>query len=189
MKKERFKGFVKLSLAHHPLCWQFRPHTIHIDGIVLCLGCTGFYSGILIGTLIIIFGSFFQFDWFSLVSIATIFALPTIFRLLKIPLFVSAKKSLRFLFRWLLGIGVSIGLISVIRAPNLVIGLVQFVLGFGLYLGIAFNRIRSKDMWTECQNCSHTMSLDCPGFAPFYPRNESREEIKNQYKLNENMTS
>ncbi|MFX1285796.1 MAG: DUF2085 domain-containing protein [Promethearchaeota archaeon] len=178
MRKEQFKGFVKLSLAHHPLCWQFKAHTIRIGGIVLCLGCTGFYSGILIGTFIVIFGRLFQFEWLVLVSIATILAFPTILRLLKIPFFASTNKILRLLYRWLLGIGVSIGLVSIFKAPHLIIGLIQFVLGFGLYLGIALNRMRSKEMWTECQDCSYSISLECPGFAPFYLRKEPKEEIK-----------
>ena len=179
MKKERFMGFVKLSLAHHPLCWHFRPHTIRIGGIILCLGCTGFYSGVLVGTLIIIFGMIFQLDWFILICIATIMALPTIFRLIKLPLFTSSNKGVKFLFRWLLGIGVAIGLVSIVKAPHVMIGSLQFILGFGLYLGIALNRIRSKDMWNECQDCTYTMSLDCPGFMPFNLRTDSIDETCN----------
>lgn len=168
MKKERLMGFVKLSLAHHPLCWHFRSHTFYIGGIALCLGCTGFYSGVLVGTLIVIIGRVFQLDWFTLVGIATAIFLPTIFRLMKIPFFSSEKKGIKFLFRWLLGIGIAIGLVSIVKAPHVLIGLIQFILGFGLYLGIGLNRIRSKDMWIECQDCTDVMSINCPGFSPFH---------------------
>ncbi len=174
MRKERFKGFVKISLAHHPLCWHFNPHTLRIDGVILCLGCTGFYSGVFIGALIIIFGRIFQLDWLILTFIATIMALPTIFRLFKFPFFASKNKRPRFLFRWLLGIGVAIGLVSIFKAPHVLIGLIQFILGFGLYLGIGLNRIRSKDMWVECQACTYTRSIDCPGFSAFHLGNDSK---------------
>ncbi|MFX1515449.1 MAG: hypothetical protein ACFFC6_04010 [Promethearchaeota archaeon] len=54
------------------------------------------------------------------------------------------KKSLRLLFRELLGFGVVIGMISIVKAPHILIGLFQFLLGVGLYLGIGINRIRMK---------------------------------------------
>ncbi len=179
MKKERLKGFVKLTLAHHPLCWQFESHTFRVCGIILCLGCTGFYTGVLIGVLIIMIGRVFQLDWFTLVGIATVLLLPTIFQLIKIPFFSSEQKSFRFLFRWLLGIGVAIGLLSIVKAPHVLIGSIQFILGFGLYLGIGINRIRSKDMWIECQNCTYIMSTGCPGFAPFHLGTDSKDETNN----------
>jgi hypothetical protein len=93
--------------------------------------------------------------------------LPTILRLLEIPLFTSEKKSLRLVFRWLLGFGVAIGIISIVKAPHVLIGLTQFLLGVGLYLGIGINRIRSKDLWFECKDCTYPMSINCPGFSPF----------------------
>ena len=168
MKYERLKGIVKLSLAHHPICRHFRSHTLQIDGVFLCLGCTGFYSGIFIGILIIVLYGFFSINWFSSVIITTAMFSPTIFRLMKIPFFTTEKKSLRFLFRWLLGCGVAIGLVSIVNAPHVLIGVIQFSLGVGLYLGIGINRIRSRDMWFECQNCSYTPSTDCPGFSSFH---------------------
>ncbi|MFX0122097.1 MAG: hypothetical protein ACFFAE_00535 [Candidatus Hodarchaeota archaeon] len=175
MKIERLKGFAKLSLAHHPLCWHFKTHTLSIGGISFCLGCAGFYSGVLIGVLIMVMWRIFQLDWITLVCIATAMFLPTIFRLIKIPLFSSEDKYIRFFFRWVLGIGVAFGLVSIVKAPHLMIGLIQFILGVGLYLGIGINRIRSKDMWIECQDCKYTISTSCPGLAPFNLGKESED--------------
>jgi hypothetical protein len=169
MKIERLKGFVKLSLAHHPLCEHFRSHTLQIGGINLCLGCSGFYGGILIGILVIVISwNLTRIEWFSLVVISTVMLLTTIFRLMNIPFFSTKRKSLRLLFRLLLGFGVAIGLVSLVIVPNVLIGLIQFLLGMGLYLGIGINRIRSKDMWIECQDCLHTISINCPGYTPFH---------------------
>lgn len=174
MKLERLKGFVKFSLAHHPVCEHFRSHTLQIGGIYLCLGCSGFYGGISIGILVIVIAwNLFRLEWLSLVVISTVMFLPTILRLMNIPFFSTTRKPLRLLFRLLLGFGVAIGLISIVIAPNVLIGLTQFLLGMGLYLGIGINRIRSKDMWLECQDCLHTISVNCPGFAPFYLGNDS----------------
>ena len=167
MNKERFIGFLKLSFAHHPLCWQYRLHTLHIGRISLCLGCTGFYSGVFIGGLMFLFKDVAQLDWLVLVIITLVLASPTIVRLLNLPFFNTTKKQFRFLFRFLLGIGVSFGLASITKAPNVFIGFSQFALGVVLYLGIGYKRIRSKDMWTECHDCTFTMSFNCPGFSPF----------------------
>lgn len=121
----------------------------------------------LIGGLIIIIGSIFQYDWMILVMISTVMFLPTILHVLEIPLFSSEKKSLRLVFRWLLGFGVAIGIISIVKAPHVLVGLIQFLLGVGLYLGVGINRIRSKDMWFECKDCTYLMSINCPRFSPF----------------------
>ncbi len=168
MNKERFIGLLKFSIAHHPVCWHYRLHTLHIGSFTLCLGCTGFYGGVFLGAVMFIFRNVVQLDWFGLVIIASSLAVPTILRLMNLPFFNSTRKYLRFLFRLLLGIGVAFGLASITKAPNVFIGFSQFILGVGLYLGIGYQRIRSKDMWTECQDCTFTMSFDCPGFAPFH---------------------
>ncbi|UCG02167.1 MAG: DUF2085 domain-containing protein [Candidatus Heimdallarchaeota archaeon] len=164
---------MKLSLAHHPICGQFRSHTFSVGGLFLCLGCTGFYSGVLIGGLIILIVRAFQLDWFTLVCISAAMFLPTIFRLMKIPVFSSEDKYIRFLFRLLLGAGVAFGLTSIVKAPHVLIGLIQLILGVGLYLGIGINRIRSKNMWLECQDCTYTLSTECPGLTHFHLRKDS----------------
>lgn len=170
MTKERLVGLLKLSLAHHPLCWQYRNHTIKIFNIKFCLGCTGFYSGLTIGGLFILFTSLFSpYSWTELVFLSTLLYLPTMLRLINLPFFNTSNKNLRLLFRFLLGFGVSTGLLSIFIANNLLIQITQFLLGIGLYAGLTIHRARNKDFFKECETCSFTRSPTCPGFKPFHP--------------------
>lgn len=169
MTKERLIGLLKLSLAHHPLCWQYRNHTIKIFNIKFCLGCTGFYSGLTIGGLIILFTSFFSpFSWIELVVLSTLLYLPTMLRLLNASFFNTSNKYLRLLFRFLLGFGISTGVLSIFIAYNLLMQILQVLLGVGLYAGLTIQRARNKDLFKECETCSFTRSPTCPGFKPFH---------------------
>ena len=155
MTKERLFGLLQLSLAHHPLCWQYRNHTINFFKVKLCLGCTGFYTGLLIGFLALIFSSIFStLNWLQLVLLSTLFYLPTIFRITNIPFFKSSDKYFRLTFRFLLGVGVSTGILSIIVANNIFVQLIQIILGISLYGGLAIQRVRNKDMFKECETCS-----------------------------------
>lgn len=168
LSKLRLKGFLKFSLSHHPLCWQYRNHTIRIRGFSFCLGCTAFYFGFFIGFLLIIFIHLNRFNWEELVIIAIILYLPTIFRLFRFPIFNTTQKGLRFLYRFFLGVGVVVGLISIFKASNIFIGLLQFLLGIGLYAGIGLKRVFGKNVMDECNDCSFSPSWECPGFSPFH---------------------
>ncbi|MHA1971776.1 MAG: hypothetical protein ACTSW1_02215 [Candidatus Hodarchaeales archaeon] len=178
MDKERFKGFLRLSLAHHPLCWHYRKHTVRVGNVSLCLGCTAFYSGIILSIILALTLRMNRMDWETLIAIATFLYLPTILRLVNTPLFNSDKRGPRFLYRLLLGVGVGIGIVSIMKAPNVFIGIVQIILGLGLYLGISLKRIFFKDFYKECEDCTFSPSSECPGFAPFHLR--SRKHLKTQ---------
>ena len=121
-----------------------------------------------------------RLNWEQLVAIATIMFLPTMLRLLKIKPFNSKQRKLRFIYRWLLGFGVAIGIFSIFKAPNQFIGFIQLALGIGLYSVISFKRIKSGnsgEFWSECQDCSFTPSPECPGYSPFYlPRKPTNKE-------------
>lgn len=170
MRKDRAKGVLLLSLAHHPLCWQYRNHTLKIFNIKFCLGCTGFYSGFVLGTIIILFSSFFSpFNWTELVILSTLLYLPTMLRLISIPPFNTSNKYLRLSYRFLLGYGISTGLLSIFKASSLLIQVIQFCMGIGLYGGLTIHRARNKDLFKECETCSFTRSPTCPGFRPFHP--------------------
>lgn len=180
MNRERFKGLIKLSLAHHPLCWHYRLHTIRFRNVSFCLGCTGFYSGIILGILFVYMSGIHRLNWGELVTIVTILFLPTILRLLNIEPFNSKQRKLRFIFRWLLGVGVAVGIFSIFNAPNQFIGFAQLVFGIGLYSMISYRRLKSGnsgDFWSECQDCSFTPSPECPGYSPFHlPRKSTNKE-------------
>ena len=176
MVNKRFLGFLHLSIAHHPLCWHFRNHTIRINNLHLCLGCTGFYSGFIIGFLIILFSSINQLAWEFLIFIGLVLYIPTILRLLNLPFFNSSRKDLRIFFRLLLGLGVTIGLVSIFKAPNYLLSGIQILLGIGLYFGIGIKRALSKDLWMECEECTFSPSPYCPGFIPFKLREEKVKE-------------
>ncbi|MHA1226743.1 MAG: hypothetical protein ACTSPV_08395 [Candidatus Hodarchaeales archaeon] len=182
MNKERFKGFLRLSLAHHPLCWHYRKHTIRIRNVSLCLGCTAFYSGVILSILLAWALQMYKIEWETLIAIATILYLPTILRLINIPLFNSDKRGLRFSYRMMLGVGVGVGVISILKAPNVFVGFIQIILGLGLYLGISLKRIIFKDFYRECEDCTFSPSSKCPGFAPFHLRprkNIGAQDFKN----------
>jgi len=106
--------------------------------------------------------------WEELVFIAIILYLPTIFRLLRFPIFNTTQKGLRFLYRFLLGVGVAIGLISIFKVSNIFFGLLQFLFGVGLYAGIGLKRVFNKEVMSECNDCSFFPSWECPGFSPFH---------------------
>ena len=184
MKREQFKGFIKLSLAHHPTCWHYRMHTIRIRNVSICLGCTGFYSGMITGILFTFIFGLNRFNWEVLVTIVTIMFIPTILRLLNLRPFNSEQRELRFIFRWLLGVGVAVGILSIFTAQNQVIGFIQLVLGVGLYSIISYRRIKSGNFWSECQDCSFHPSPDCPGFSPFYLPKKSVEREKMEHSEN-----
>ena len=168
LNKIRLKGLLKLSFSHHPVCWQYRNHTIRIKGLYFCLGCTAFYFGCFIGILLIICLPLNRFSWEELVIIALILYLSTIFRIFQFPIFKTTQKGLRFLYRFLLGLGVVIGFFSIFKASNLFIGLLQFLFGVGLYIGIGLKRVFNKDLMNECNDCSFSPSWECPGFSPFH---------------------
>lgn len=167
MINKRFLGLLHLSIVHHPLCWHYRNHLIRIRGIGFCLGCTGFYSGLVLGIVMVFFSEIEKFEWAYLILIAMVLYVPTIFRLVGLPFFNTNKKKLRLIYRFLLGFGVTIGFISIFKAPNFIIGISQFILGVGLYLSIGLRRVLSKDSWKECEECSYSPSPHCPGFIPF----------------------
>jgi len=181
MNRERFKGLIKLSLAHHPLCWHYRLHTIRFKNVAFCLGCTGFYSGIILGILFVFVSGIHRLLWEELVTIAAIMFLPTILRLLHIKPFNSEQRKFRFIFRWLLGVGVAVGIFSIFIAPNQFIGFTQLVLGIGLYSMISYRRLKSGEsgeFWSDCQDCSFAPSPECPGYSPFYLPRKSTSEVK-----------
>jgi len=125
--------------------------------------------------------------WEELVIIATTLFIPTILRLLHIKPFNSKQRTLRFIFRWLLGIGVTVGIFSIFNSPNQYIGFIQLVLGIGLYSMITFRRLQSEhsgNYWFECQECSFTPSPECPGYSPFYMAKKSAKKVEVEYPEN-----
>ena len=162
MTRERLFGLMKLSLAHHPLCWQYRNHTLKIFNTKFCLGCTGFYLGFFFGSVIIFLSSIFSnYSWSELVLLSTVLYLPTIFRIIKLPLFNSNNKKLRFVFRFSLGFGITTGILSIFKTRDLIIQIIQITLGISLYIGLTIQRVLDKDAYKECETCSFTRSSSC----------------------------
>ena len=155
-----------LSFAHHPLCWHYRSHLITVWGIKLCLGCSGFYLGFIIGFFLLNLNKLTEIQWESFVILAFILYIPTILRLFNIPGFSTSLRFFRFLFRFLLGFGIAIGLISIFIAPNILLAAFQFIFGILLFIGIGIGRYLSFPM-KECGECSFIASKSCPGLEPF----------------------
>ena len=169
-KSEKIKGILRYSLAHHPVCWQFREHLIRINGWSLCLGCTGFYSGFIIGTIPILFGVLNNFKWIELIILAILFFFPTIFRLVDLPFFNSFNRKVRFSFRGLLGIGIAVGIYSIIKAPSFEMQIFQVILGILFYGILSFKRYKTgTEEWDSlCETCSFTRNTKCPGMEPLF---------------------
>jgi uncharacterized membrane protein len=169
-KSERAKGIFRYLLAHHPICWQFREHLIRINGWNLCLGCTGFYSGFLLATIIILFGFLDSLSWMQLVILAIFFYLPTMLRLGNITLFNPSHRNIRISLRGLLGVGIAIGIFSIINAPSFELQIFQIILGSLFYGILTFKRYRTgpKEWDSLCETCTFTRNIKCPGMEPLF---------------------
>ncbi|MHA2345143.1 MAG: hypothetical protein ACXACP_00350 [Candidatus Hodarchaeales archaeon] len=169
-KTEKVKGFLRYSLAHHPTCWQYREHLIRVNGWSLCLGCTGFYSGFIIGLIVIFLGFLQAFGWTELIILAIFLYLATFLRLANVPFFNSSSRKLRISFRGLLGIGIAVGLYSITIAPSFEIQIFQVLLGITFYGIISFKRVKTgpKEWDTLCESCTFTRNTNCPGMNPLF---------------------
>ena len=56
-------------------------------------------------------------------------------------------------------------------------GFIQVLIGLGLYFGLVFQRIYSKDAWKECDPCTFIRNPSCPGFSPFNFEPEPQKTI------------
>jgi hypothetical protein len=121
------------------------------------------------------FGFIKYFSWEGLLALSFFFYVPTMLRLLKIKYFNTTRKFSRFSMRFLLGLGIATGLLSILIAPNIFFQIIQILLGLGLYMGIAIARIKDPDAWKECETCTYTRSNLCFGFRQFYFPEESEK--------------
>ncbi|MHA2388141.1 MAG: DUF2085 domain-containing protein [Candidatus Hodarchaeales archaeon] len=169
-KTEKIKGFVRYSLAHHPVCWQYREHLLRVKGWSLCLGCTGLYSGFILGTIIILLGILHPLEWGELIILAIILYLPTMLRLTHISAFDSSNRKLRISFRGSLGVGIAVGIYSIIKAPSFEIQVIQVLIGIVFYGIISYKRIKSgtKEWDALCDTCSFNRNTACPGMEPLF---------------------
>ena len=162
----RNKGFIKMSLAHHPLCYFYRNDIIRLPffrNYPLCLGCFGVYSGILL-MLLVLFLGFFHPNWNLAVILSLLFLVPTCIRfILIIP---KKMKMLRLLTRLLLGFAIGIGLYSLTIVPNILLLVLQLLLGIVIYILLAIQRTRNP--YPECLPCIYNPSKACPGLSPFF---------------------
>ncbi len=168
ISKLKVSSFIRYSLAHHPICWQFRDHIINIKGIRLCLGCTGFYTGFFLGLLVGYIWLVDRLAWLYFIMFALFLWIPTIFRLMNVPFFTTTNRRLRFLFRWLLGIGIGIGVISILVAPSVGFQVLQVIIGLLFYIGMTIKRVKGglRDWDALCNTCTFTRNLNCPGMGP-----------------------
>ena len=169
-RTEKLKGFLHYSLAHHPICWQYREHLIRVKGWSLCLGCTGFYSGFIFGAIVIFLGFLQHILWIELIILAILLYLPTMLRLAKVLIFDSTNRKLRIGFRGLLGLGIAVGLYSIIVAPYFEIQLLQVLIGVTFYGIITIKRIKNgtKEWDALCETCTFSRNAQCPGMEPLF---------------------
>ncbi|HKZ41978.1 MAG TPA: hypothetical protein VJ044_13520 [Candidatus Hodarchaeales archaeon] len=105
-----------------------------------------------------------MFVWETAALTALVLMLPTVVRLFFD--LDSGRKWLRFASKLLLGLGVGLGIYSILLSTDILIQLFQLTFGIAVYAGIAYRK--SKNPYPECGPCSYNPSRVCPGIGPFY---------------------
>lgn len=158
-----FRAIKPIVWSHHPLCEEYKDHTLRILGKDICIGCfVGYTSAIiflLIGSLTGLFSTLTQqllwrYGW--LFSAGFLFSL---FRLTK-------YKPLKIFSKILIGMGLAFFLVAIWVYPW-IIGVK--ILAIFLFLQMTFiiiNLVRALDMYHTCKKCAFKADWDhCPGMG------------------------
>jgi len=183
IKKKFPKTLVKdINLAHHPTCEKYDNHIIRIFGRALCIGCTFFYTGFIISTIIFFStANIFIRNWnISMIIWAIGFVL---FSLFLVQLQIKEIKILKIILRFCLGFGSSLMIFSIlVKIPFNWIGIVVRIIAvvFYYFLYKLFFKLRKRKTDNYC--------IDCPkGKYPFCKHNLQRisETIKEMQNKNQ----
>ena len=157
------------SFAHHPLCKNYRPEVIGVNGVYLCKGCTEVYgTGIVIILLVFIFTTLQRFSIPELTVIAFTTLIPSV-----IGNFIHFKKRIiKDIIRIDLGIGFGVALSQLFYAEGLMTKI--FVLALLIIAYFVFTSTRkyiiSKDNYTNknqlhlCPNCEQFNDQACENY-------------------------
>jgi len=159
-RKKFPKQLIKNALyAHHPTCDKYSHHIIWLFGNAFCIGCTFFYTGFIISTILfLIFSRIIVRSWTEMGIIWGIgFVLFLSFLpQLKMKRMMKRFKVLKILFRFNLGFGSSLLILSVmVKAPVDYIGIIIRFVSVLLYFLIykLFFRLRARHKEEYCLNC------------------------------------
>ena len=160
-KKKFPKPLIKNAVyAHHPTCDEYSHHIVWMFGRAFCIGCTFFYSGFIISTILfLIFSRVRVRSW---VEMAIIWGIGFVLFLsflpqLKMKKIMKRFKVLKMFFRFNLGFGSSLLIFSVmVKAPADYIGIILRFVSIVLYYLMyrLFFKLRAKHKEEYCLNCS-----------------------------------
>jgi len=160
MKKKFPKTLIKNALhAHHPTCEKYNNHIIWLFGRAFCIGCTLFYTGLFIGTVLFLALSRVRVrSWLEMGIIWTIglFLFLSFLPQLKIKETTKHAKVLKIILRFNLGFGSALLILSVmVKAPVDYIGIIIRFVSIGLYFGLykLFFYLRGKRKEDYCYDC------------------------------------
>jgi len=161
IKKKFPKTLIKNALhAHHPTCEKYDHHIIWILGKAFCIGCTFFYSGFTISTILFLIFSRVRIR--SWLEMGIIWAIGMVLFLSFIPQLklkerMKNHKWLKMVLRFNLGFGSSLLIFSImIKAPVDYIGIILRFAAVVLYYFIyrMFFKLRAKHKEEYCLECS-----------------------------------
>lgn len=173
IKRERWLQY-PYRLAHHPLCDKFADHVYTIKGIKICRGCTNFYSGMIVGLILIpLLTVFLELSFWILFALNWALFVPTI-----LAVILSPPRIFKDFSRLLLGVGmisaactIVVGIIYTIETSNywgLIIALLTIIIYFTSksYL----SKIRNRRNAAICMSCEQYLLPRCDGMKDSYDR-------------------
>lgn len=144
-----------LFLAHHPLCNNFKDHTMRIHGYVICKGCFYGYIGCFLAFLFTFFLP--RIDYLNYILFMGI-----CFSLSRINFVNSLFKSMT---KILLGCDLGFGVLAILTAPTFFIQILLLNIFSNIALG--YLGYRYLKLSKICLACEHYGEMpDCPGLKP-----------------------
>lgn len=160
-KKKFPSTLIKDALySHHPTCDEYSHHIVRLFGNYFCLGCTFFYTGFFVSTILfLIFSRIRVRSW---IEMGIIWGIGFILFLsflpqLKMKKILKRFKVVKMLFRFNLGFGSSLLILSVmVKAPADYIGIILRCASILLYYSMyrLFFKLRARHKEEYCLNCS-----------------------------------
>ncbi|MHA1686522.1 MAG: hypothetical protein ACTSYD_08970 [Candidatus Heimdallarchaeaceae archaeon] len=173
IKNERWLQY-PYRLAHHPLCDKFANHVYTIKGVKICRGCTNFYSGMIIGLILIpLLTAFLHLNFLVLFALNWGFFIPTVLAVILDP-----PRIFKDFSRFLLGIGmisalctVIVGIIATIKDQDYWGAIIAFLTVIIYFVSKSyFSRIRNRRNAAICMACEQYLLPRCDGMKDSYDR-------------------
>jgi hypothetical protein len=133
-------------LSHHPACEHYDNHVLTIFNRRVCLGCTATIIGILISLLIDLL---IVQSYFGIINTIRFVLIPILFIPAIVQLRVQLKpRWIKFMFRFLLGVGIYLGIQQMYLLENLVSRLLGIILMISFFFG--YTLVRGSESCDKC---------------------------------------